>query len=396
MSNGPGRSKPSDRQSALLPDGLRDVLPPQAAHETAVVAGLMRVFESYGYDQVEPPMVEFEESLLRGAGAATAPETFRLMDPVSQRMMGVRADMTVQVARIASTRLANSPRPLRLCYAGQTLRVRGGQLRPERQVTQAGCELIGCAAPDADAEAIVLAAEALRAVGIEDLSVDISMPTVVRSVCAQLLDGEFLDAAGVETARAALDRKDAAAVAALGGRAAELLGGLLASVGSAERALDGLRALKLDGAAATERERLDGVLALVRAAMPGLDVTIDPVEHRGFEYQTGLSFTLFARRARGELGRGGRYETGVDGEGATGFSLYLDSVLRGLPDAVSQPRVYLVHGASPLAATSLRAMGHSVRRGLEREDDPQAEARRLGCEFIAGVDGDDETALVSV
>ena len=102
----------------LLPAGLEDLLPPDSAFEAGVMERLLACFGGYGYERVKPPLVEFEENLLKGSGAATASEIFRLMDPVSQRMMGVRADMTMQVARIAQTRLARAPRPLRLSYAG--------------------------------------------------------------------------------------------------------------------------------------------------------------------------------------------------------------------------------------------------------------------------------------
>src|SRR5271167_5176404 len=132
---------------ALLPAGLRDLLPPDAETEASAVEALMNVFASHGYQRVKPPLLEFEDSLFAGAGAATADQTFRLMDPESQRMMGLRADTTPQVARIASTRLAAAPRPLRLCYAGQCLLVRGSQLAPDRQITQAGIELIGTDSP---------------------------------------------------------------------------------------------------------------------------------------------------------------------------------------------------------------------------------------------------------
>src|SRR5215813_10043670 len=127
-------------QRALLPAGLRDILPPEAALESATVERLMAAFAAQGYERVKPPLVEFEDSLLSGSGVAMRPHTFRLMDPVSQRMMGLRADMTLQVARIAVTRLVNAPRPLRLCYAGQVLRVKGDDLRPERQFGQVGAE----------------------------------------------------------------------------------------------------------------------------------------------------------------------------------------------------------------------------------------------------------------
>ena len=120
---------------ALLPAGLQDLLPPDAEREAGVEQSLVACFAASGYERVKPPLMEFEETLLSGAGVAVAKESFRLMDPVSQRMMALRADITPQVARIAATRLGAARRPLRLCYGGQVLRVRGGQLRPDRQFT---------------------------------------------------------------------------------------------------------------------------------------------------------------------------------------------------------------------------------------------------------------------
>ena len=127
---------------ALLPAGFPDMLPPDAGHEAATVERLMAALAARGYERVKPPLVEFEDTLLAGPGAAMANQTFRVMDPVSQRMMGVRADLTLQIARIAESRLQSAPKPLRVCYAGDVLRVTGGQLRPERQFTQVGAELI--------------------------------------------------------------------------------------------------------------------------------------------------------------------------------------------------------------------------------------------------------------
>src|SRR3954470_24847221 len=194
----------SENAHALLPEGLADLLPPEAEAEATVVGRLMAALGAHGYERVKPPLVEYEETLLSGAGAAMAKETFRLMDPISQRMVGLRADMTPQVARIAASRLRKSPRPLRLSYAGQVLRVKGGQLRPERQVGEAGAELIGAEGAAADAEVIALAAEALPAAGIERLSVDLSMPTLVPAVCA----AAGVSGAAGEAIRAALDHKD--------------------------------------------------------------------------------------------------------------------------------------------------------------------------------------------
>src|SRR6516164_2111489 len=298
---------------ALLPTGMHDLLPPEAEIEAAVVAQLMATLRAHGYERVKPPLVEFEETLFSGAGAAMATSTFRMMDPVSHRMIGVRADMTPQIGRIAATRLGNAPRPLRLSYAGQVLRVRGSEIRPERQVGQVGAELIGAAEPDADVEAIAVAAATL----------------------------------------AALDRLD------------------------------------LPGRARAERARLGAVLDGLAAAAPELKVTVDPVENRGFEYHTGISFTFFAGGSAahgsfGELGRGGRYDAGDPAapEPATGFTLYTDTILRALPEPLAPPRVLLPLGADRGRADALRAAGWVTVAALEPKGDWRAEASRLGCSHV--------------
>jgi ATP phosphoribosyltransferase regulatory subunit len=368
-------------ETALLPAGLRDVLPPDAWFEADVIERLMARFAQHGYERVKPPLIEFEESLLHGPGTAVAGQTFRLMDPVSHRMMGVRADITPQVARLAASRLGKAPRPLRLGYAGQVLRVRGSQLRPERQFAQVGVELIGIpAGPAADAEVVLLAAEALQVVGVEALTVDLCFPPMAAAVTA----GLALSAADAGALDAALDHKDAAAVAALGGPAAALLEALLRAAGPVETALARLAEIELTGVAAAARERISALVALVHEAAPGLSLTIDPVERRGFEYQTGVSFTLFAPGVRGELGRGGRYLAGnaasaEAGEAATGFTLYMDSLLRALPLPRSRSRLYLPLGTPAAEAERLRAAGWVTVAGLAPTRDAQAEAKRLGC-----------------
>src|SRR3984957_19945041 len=204
---------------ALLPAGLRDLLPPEAETEASAVETLMDVFAAFGYQRVKPPLLEFEDSLLAGSGAAGAEEHIRPVDAGSPRVMGLRADTTPQVARIATTRLAGAPRPLRLSYAGPCLRVRGNQLAPDRQVAQAGVELIGHDSPEADAETVVVAAEALAAVGLTRVSFDLTLPMLVPS----LLDEADLAPVDRATLARALDRKDAAAVSRHGGALAPVL-----------------------------------------------------------------------------------------------------------------------------------------------------------------------------
>lgn len=376
-------------EKALLPAGLTDGLPPNAAFEIETRERLVAAFVARGFDRIAPPLVEFEDNLLAGTGAAMAAQTFRLMDPISQRMMGLRADITPQAARIATTRLAHAPRPLRLCYGGEVLRIRGSQLRPERQFSQAGAELIGSTDPCADAEMVLMAAETLRMLGIKDIKVDLCQPTLVPHVMADMA----IDTDAAAAMRAALDAKDAAEVkklaSALGDDARGLFVKLLAASGPSETVASKIAELPLSGAAADARDILLDIVKLVERADPSLDLTLDAVENRGFEYHTGVTFTLFAPGVRGELGTGGRYMAGVneaadnsDGEAATGFTLFLDSILRALELPPAPAKIYLPEGSTRGAGEALRAEGFRTVEGYTSGDDAHNEALRLECTHI--------------
>jgi ATP phosphoribosyltransferase regulatory subunit len=359
---------------ALLPAGMRDLLPPDADTEAAAVASLMAAFAAHGYQRVKPPLLEFEDGLLAGTGAATSDQTFRLMDPDTHRMMGVRADITPQVARIAATRLAGAARPLRLSYAGQCLRVRGTQLAPERQVSQAGIELIGPDSPAADAEMVQVAAEAFSAVGLTRLSFDLTMPPLVE---------KLIDEAGIlpphrSPLTRALDRKDAAAVGIHGGIIAGTLTDLLLAAGAADRALAALANANLTPGARALADRLGATVAAIRARAPGLKLTVDPIEFRGFRYHTGVCVTVYAPGRHEELGRGGRYLSGAV-EPATGLTLFPEAILRAAPARPLRPRAYVPAGLDGSAA---RTQGFATVAGLEPVGDVAAEAARLSCSHV--------------
>ena len=172
---------------------------------------------------------------------------------------------------------------------------------------------------------------------------------------------------------------------------------LLRAAGPAEAAFTALGGMALGGAAAEEVARLTRVIESIQAGAPALTLTIDPAEHRGFEYQTGISFILFARGVRGELGRGGRYATdpparvssedaSPEPESATGFTLFMDSVQRALPEPEPPRRLYLPTDCPPARGDDLRGDGWITLAGLDPAADPAAEARRLGCSH-ALIDG---------
>jgi len=292
-------------------------------------------------------------------------------------MMAVRADMTTQVARIATTRLGHLERPLRLYYAGQVLRVRGSQLRPERQYAQAGVELIGSSSVEADVEIITLAAAALGAIGIENVTVDLALPAVPGLICTALqLDDD--DAARL---RKCLDQKDDALAATLPEAARVMVRKLLRAPGPVDDALAVLAEIDLPDSVAPQIESLRAVAARLREVGADLTLTADPGESRGFAYQTGIACSFFARGVRGELGRGGRYAL-ANGEPATGFTLYLDTVVRAAPGPAPEKLIYLPHDAADQIASDLRADGHAVLGGFAKVTEPRAEARRLRCSHV--------------
>ena len=381
--NGPSKKMAGNTyaRQALLPEGFRDQLAPNAEQEASLVRGLVDAFCAYGYDRVSPPVVEYEDSLLVGAGATRGHQMFRVMDPDTQRMMAVRSDMTIQMARLAATRLADAQRPLRLAYSGSVLRTKGSQIRPARQFIQAGVELVGSNSIEAELEVIAVAVEALQAVGIERLSLDLTLAPLPQMLCKDIGLDEKLHQAVLS----ALDAKDFGALSVLAPEHSAFFGDLLAVAGPAIDGMEKLGALGLGGEAAGLVARLSELLAMLIDRLPDLVITIDPCETHGFEYKTGIGFALFALGGKSELGRGGRYlveRHGADAETATGFSVYLDSLMDALPKAISAEKLYLPFETSIEAANNLRAEGWRTIQGLTEEQDSRKEAARLSCSHL--------------
>ncbi|WP_025860245.1 ATP phosphoribosyltransferase regulatory subunit [Acetobacter papayae] len=368
---------------ALLPAGFVDLLTPDARTQAQSVAVLMDVFTSHGYDPVRPPLMEFEDTYLAGAGAALAEQGFRVMDPDTRRMMVLRPDITPQVARMAGTRLSGVPRPLRVSYAGECVVVAPVAAEESgRQIMQAGIELIGPDSPEADAEVMSIGAEALSRLGVRGVSFDLTMPPFIPAL---------LEEAGVPQAERpallrALDRKDAASVAEHGGALAATLIALLDASGAAEHAVARLMEITLPERAEAIVRRLVATVGALRERCPGLSLTVDPVEFRGWKYHTGVCVTLFAQGRSEELGRGGRYRCN-DNEPACGLTFRPDVLCRLIPAAPPRPRVYLATDCDHAQAAELRARGHATIGGFLSGTQAVEEARRLGCGFVlSGVD----------
>ncbi len=302
----------------LLPEGLRDRLPGEAAAQARTIRALLDSIEARGYERVAPPLVEYEETLAARLKSSRN-DLARFVDPLSQRTLAVRPDITPQIARIVSTQLADVARPLRLAYAGPVLKLGAPQLNPQRETMQVGAELIGDDSVDAACEIARIAVDALAAAGVTGLTVDLTLPDLVQTLAGLVLSPEK-----IATLDLLLDVKDAGRLVSAGFK--DWLP-LIAATGPVEPALMALR--KFDHAGLMT-SRIDGVEAIAATLTnKGVRVTLDPTERHGFEYQSWFGFSLFVSGASGSVGRGGTYAiVHPDGrtEPATGFSVYPDTL----------------------------------------------------------------------
>ncbi|MCW2410466.1 MULTISPECIES: ATP phosphoribosyltransferase regulatory subunit [unclassified Sphingobium] len=361
----------------LLPEGLADRLPPKAEASARLVREVLDTVASHGYRRVMPALAEFEETLVARLQSARAEDLLRAVDPLSQRSLAIRPDMTAQIGRIAATRMAATPRPLRLCYGGPVMKLRADQLRPERERMQVGAEIIGTDSVAAAVEIVNVAIEALQRAGVSGITIDFTLPDLV----TMLADGPMpLPQGDVEAVRDSLDAKDAGSLAALGEAARPYLA-LIEATGPFHPAMDRLQAFN----AGPAKGKLDNLIAALRAiAKPiGWDITLtlDPTERHGFEYQSWFGFSVFAEGFIGEIGRGGSYAVaGADGkaEPAMGFSLYPDPLIDAGFGTTAAQRAFLPIGHDGARAAALRAEGWVTIAALDEADDPLA----LGCEAI--------------
>ena len=391
----PVRSSTSLRAPVLLPEGLRDRLPPQAQAASRVTRALIDVLRSHGYQRVAPPLAEFQETLSASGGSSRGSESndksdrnlLRFTDPVSQRTLALRPDITRQIGRIASTLLGSVPRPLRLCYAGQVVNLRSGQLRPAREMLQVGAELIGSDGVEAAGEIITIAIEALKAADIGPITVDFTLPDAIETLAKGPLPlaDDLLD-----EVRDALDAKDAGVLAHLG---AQAYLPLLRATGHFSAAIANLRRFDRDAVLA---ERITALETIAAKVGDQATLTLDPTERHGLTYQSWFGFSLFVAGQGEAISRGGTYSiapghtpghtrSDEKSEAAVGFSLYPDPLIDdglGHEDDCNE-RLFLPLGHDTALASRLRAKGWKTIAALTPQDDGVA----LGCGYRLGSDG---------
>jgi ATP phosphoribosyltransferase regulatory subunit len=359
-----------------LPDGIDEVLPPEAARIESLRRCLLDLYASWGYELVIPPFIDYLDSLLTGTGRDLDLKTFKLTDQVSGRLLGIRADMTPQVARIDAHRLRRDA-PTRLCYLGTVLHTRSDGFAGSRAPFQIGAEIFGHDGVESDVEILRLLVATLEAAGVDNAYVDLGHVGIFRALARQA----GLDRAGEMALFDALQRKAIPEIHELidGAGIAPAVGDMLLALPELNGDDALLRAGSVLAAAdAPVQAALDRLRRVAEEAarwLPGLSMHFDLAELRGYHYKTGIVFAAFVPGWGLEIGRGGRYDNIGDVFGRSRPAVGFSTDLKGLvsqgraPDATTerQPPVLAPWRAEPgltAEVERLRRAGRCVRYRL--------------------------------
>ncbi len=355
----------------VLPDHIADVLPSEARHIEELRRSLLDTARGYGYELVMPPMLEHLESLLTGTGEALDLQTFKLVDQLSGRTLGLRADTTPQVARI-DAHLLNRKGVTRLCYAGSVLHTRPDRPQSTREPLQFGAEIYGHAGREADVEVLLLALDSLKVAQVSDVSVDLSDARIVRHLLSAACVQQVLPESHMLQIHAALADKDASELAAL----------TKSFPKAVQQALLALVQLYGDYKVLDEAEKALSPACLLPEVLSNLkwlaaqikderfesvQVTFDLADLGGYAYYSGARFAMYAKGAPDSLVRGGRYDEvgAVFGRNrpAVGFSLDIKELVRAVAPRPLKAAIRAPWGESkPLqeAINRLRQSGETV------------------------------------
>ncbi len=346
----------------VLPDHIADVLPSEARHIEEIRRDLLDMARCYGYELVMPPLLEHLESLLSGTGEALDLQTFKLVDQLSGRMMGLRADSTPQVARI-DAHLLNRAGVTRLCYCGPVLHTRPNGTNATREPLQFGAEIYGHTGLEADLEILALALDSLKAAQVGSISVDMADAGIVHAL---LKDAGF-GAAALSQVHAALTAKDATELKSLARNApavtAKALQDLVQLYGDVSVLAEARRVLPaLPGV----QQGLDH-LQWLASHIEGATVSFDLADLRGYAYYSGVQFSVYTPGASDALARGGRYDEvgSVFGRKrpAVGFSLDIKAVVAAAAARPLRAAIRAPWGEAPAlraAIAGLRRQGETV------------------------------------
>ena len=365
--------------AALLPNGLKDLLPPEAYAYRAITARVMGVFESFGYAQVKPPLAEYDSTLFADKGEHARANSFTMPDPLSGKTLAVRSDMTIQTSRIARHMMQTQSLPIRISYMGDVLRVNAESTSEARQLSQAGLELIGV--QNREDEVISSIIESLSSLGLDDIVIDIHMSGLLQSILIQ----DALDSAMQSNIMNAIQNKDNSLIPEDVPSRDLLI--LLQQSGDASETLTQIMSSPHATDISMELNALMHIITKIKQSYPSISLSLDLLDTTGFEYHEGVCFSVFLNSSGLEIARGGSYaitdESGRN-HAATGATLYVHRLLDVVDIKQDKQRIYIPTDADVSEARKLRENGAITVHGTFASDDVRAaeEATQLGCTKI--------------
>ncbi len=376
------------KDSWLLPDGIEEILPEEAKHLENLRAQLLELFACWGYDLVIPPFIDFLDSLLTGAGHDLDLQTFKLTDQISGEMLGIRADMTPQVARIDAHNLKHAW-PTRLCYVGTILHTRGDPLEKTRSPMQIGAELYGHAGKESDIEVIRLMLEMLAMTGLLNVHLDLGHVGIYRALAKQAA----LTCAQESELFAVLQRKARPELAELMNSYAitdelKTLFLKLPELNGDRETLNKARAIFAHANEEVQHALADltAIADNLAVRFPSLPISFDLAELRGYHYHTGMVFAAFVPSVGREIARGGRYDNigAVFGRArpATGFSADLKLLAALGKNTCLTPQHTLIFAPCVDDAElteKIRALRADRQAVVQQLPDQTGTAQELGC-----------------
>jgi len=363
-------------KKTLLPAGFSDMLYPKSENQNIIVEKILNYFANFNYKRVKPPLIEFEDTLFaEGPGSVLKENSFRIMDPISQKMMALRSDMTTQISRIASSRMSHYPRPLRISYSGDVLRVKSTTLNMDRQITQVGAEIIGDVNSDLEAEIILIGLKTLESLKIKDLSVDLNFPMLREKLlkkCPQDLIAKVL--LGIE-------KKDFQFIQSINFQNKCEILNLMKTSGKFHNSTKYLNSLLEKNKNNASIKYLINIAEKIKNSFSDVNVIIDPLELNSFNYHNGITFTIFANGIRTGIAKGGSYKT-INKENATGISIYTDR-LNSVLDLTSKSKVVLLKSLDFKNAEKLINQGYIINFTNEiNEKKLLTVAQQMKCDYF--------------
>ncbi len=371
--------KNSDKKIALLPRGINDLLEIKSFQESFLSQTLMDIFKLNGYEKISPPLIEFEENYTLFLDTTNKQNIFRVTDPISNKPMYVRNDITPQIARIAANKLYKNNKILRLSYIGDVLRPKGSQLHPERQIKQAGIELYGAPNVSGAIEVISTGIQALTKINIKNLIIDITMPNLANLI----LDNAKLDEKIIKIAKSYLKAKNINKIKTIP-NCGNILSQMADSAGESERALKALYKINLPNKARKLVKEISSICEKIKVIHPQIKITIDPIENRGFNYYSGIGFAIFSSNIKRELGFGGEYTIKLNGKNQTGMglSILFDGLLRTANIKDNQKRVFIPYKHDSTILSELRENGWITIISHNKKENLIEEAKKYKCSHI--------------